>query len=87
MKNVSVAFESRKKTKLLTSCFVLYELQGSEEPPNLCLYLQWKNSIPPQESSLKQDDWMSCSNQKVFSDLILSTKQCTICLQVQETHF
>lgn len=51
MKNVSVASESRKRTKLLLNCFVLYVLQRPEEPLKVCLYLQCKCSIPPQETA------------------------------------
>ena len=71
MRSVSVAYESRKRTKLLMNCLVLYVLQGSEEPPKLCLYLQHKCSIPPQVPTLKDDDWVSCSGQQVLTVLTL----------------
>lgn len=37
-----------------------------EEPLNLCLYLQHKCSILPQEPAL-EEDWMSCSGQQVLT--------------------
>lgn len=51
----------RMKAERGPNCFVLYVLQGSEEPLKLCLYLQCKCSVPPQQLTLKEEDWMSCS--------------------------